>query len=63
MKVNTLLKALMYTPDEAELFTENMDLISRCNIDTLSAAYGDFKVAKFNIGIVDDMCILELILK
>ena len=63
MKVKTLVNAMRYEADEAELVTDNMDLISKMAMDTLIICYGDCKVKKFHTYVDDDgLTILELTL-
>ena len=64
MKVRTLMTAMMYSFDEVELYTDNMDLMSRMSPETLRDVYGDCKVKRFWIYIDEDgLTILELILR
>lgn len=63
MKVKTLVAAMMDEFDEAEIYTNNMVLMSKMSPDTLKTVYGDFKVKKFRIYVDEDgLTTLELIL-
>lgn len=65
MKVKTLLAAMMHDFDEAEIYTDNMTLITRVKPGTLKNVYGDWKVKKFWIYVDeenDGQTTLEIIL-
>lgn len=63
MKVKTLVAAMMQEFDEAELYTDSMDLMSKMSPETLRDIYGDSKVKKFWIFVDEDgMTTLEVVL-
>lgn len=64
MKVKTLVAAMMQEFDEAELYTDRMDLMNKMSPETLAEVYGDFKVKKFWIFEDEDgLTILEIVLR
>lgn len=63
MKVKTLLSSMMYSVDEVEWYTDNMQLISRMCPDTLMSEYGNRVVKRFWITVYDNMTILEVIFR
>ena len=65
MKVKTLMAAMQYSVDEAELYDtpDLRKLLSRMSPDTLRSEYGDRNVRQFWIAEVDGLVILEIVLK